>query len=472
MNTEEWVPRKCVLTLILIFLAALIDGLDASIVNVSLPTMANEFHVSLTDSSWVIFTYVVGLAAFLFPLGKMAKNNRVKKFMMLGTALFGVSSLMCGLSDVYWVLILFRTVQGMSAAMMSSVLPSMVVHMLPADRKGLGMSVMGASTGLALILGPFVGGAITTYLTWNWLFFINVPICVIILFLAAYHLPKDEAPDREKDPSILGGIAMMLLIGSLLVMLEDLGDPDINTIGRIICGALALVSVFILVRSIKTDSKKAILSPSVIKNKEYIVVGIAFLLCTIVVSGASYLLPYMLQGYWGLNSMDSGVYLAVASVAMMIFVIPVGRMCDKFGCKWPSAMAPILRGAFCIIISIMVIHETDVIFVAIPLFIYGMSHAFSGTAQPTRMIHHSTPGYEDESTNFMLVINYVASALGCALFAMLFGLFSKTGDLLQLTPHELREGFLPTMIFSVVLLFIALLCTLSVRNIVVKKEEE
>ena len=471
MNTEEWVPRKCVLTLILIFLAALIDGLDASIVNVSLPTMANEFHVSLMDSSWVIFTYVLGLAAFLFPLGKMAKNNRVKKFMMLGTALFGLSSLLCGLSSDYWALILFRTVQGISAAMMSSVLPSMVVHMLPVDRKGLGMSVMGASSGLALILGPVVGGAITSYLKWNWLFYINIPICIIILILAAYHLPRDDKPDRERDPSMLGGISMMLLIGSMLVILEDFGDPDINTIGRIVCGAIAIVSLLVLIRSIKKDSKRAILSPSIIRNKEYIIVGCAFLLCTIVVSGASYLLPYMLQGYWGLSTLDSGIYLAVASVAMMLFVIPVGRMCDKFGCKWPSAMAPILRGAFCIIISIMVIHTSDVILVAIPLFIYGMSHAFSGTAQPTRMIHHSTPGYEDESTNFMLVINYVASALGCVLFAMIFGLFSKTGDLLQVTPHELREGFLPTMIFAAVILFIALLCTLSVRNIVVKKEE-
>ena len=471
MNTEEWVPKKCILTLILIFLVSLIDGLDASIVNVSLPTIGDEFGVSVTDSSWVIFTYVVGLAAFLFPLGKMAKNNRVKKFMMLGTALFGLSSLLCGLSSDYWALILFRTVQGISAAMMSSVLPSMVVHMLPVDRKGLGMSVMGASSGLALILGPVVGGAITSYLKWNWLFYINIPICIIILILAAYHLPRDDKPDRERDPSMLGGISMMLLIGSMLVILEDFGDPDINTIGRIVCGAIAIVSLLVLIRSIKKDSKRAILSPSIIRNKEYIIVGCAFLLCTIVVSGASYLLPYMLQGYWGLSTLDSGIYLAVASVAMMLFVIPVGRMCDKFGCKWPSAMAPILRGAFCIIISIMVIHTSDVILVAIPLFIYGMSHAFSGTAQPTRMIHHSTPGYEDESTNFMLVINYVASALGCVLFAMIFGLFSKTGDLLQVTPHELREGFLPTMIFAVVILFIALLCTLSVRNIVVKKEE-
>lgn len=471
MNTEELAPGKYTLTLILIFLASLIDGLDASIVNVSLPTIANEFHVSVTDSSWLIFTYVVGLAAFLFPMGKMAKNNRVKKFMLLGTTMFGLSSLFCGLTDVYWLLILFRTVQGISAAMMSSVLPSMVVHMLPVDRKGLGMSVMGASSGLALILGPVVGGAITSYLKWNWLFYINVPICLVILILAFYHLPKDDKPDRTRDPSKLGGISMMLLIGSLLVILEDFGDPDINTIGRVVCGAVALISLFVLIKTIKRDSTRAILSPSVIRNREYIIVGCAFLLCTIVVSGASYLLPYMLQDYWGLSDLDSGLYLAVASVAMMLFVIPVGRMCDRYGCKWPSAMAPILRGTFCVIMIIMVIHTTEVIFVVIPLFIYGMSHAFSGTAQPTRMIHHSTPGYEDESTNFMLVVNYVASALGCVLFAMIFGLFSKTGDLLNVSPHELREGFLPTMIFSVILLVIALLCTLSVKNKVVKKEE-
>ena len=85
------------------------------------------------------------------------------------------------------------------------------------------------------------------------------------------------------------------------------------------------------------------------------------------------------------------------------------------------------------------------------------------------MIHHATPGYEDESTNFMLVVNYVASALGCVIFAMIFSLYSP-GNMDTLGMDALRTGFVPTMWFSVIILFIALVCTVSVRNIIVKKD--
>ena len=206
-SDKEKLSHQSVMALVIIFLASLIDGLDASIVTVALPKMSGYFGTSISDSSWFIFAYVVGLAAFLLPLGKMAKNNRVRKFMILGTALFGFSSFMCGISEMFWMLVAFRLLQGVSAAMMSCVLPSMVVHMLPADRKGLGMSVMGASTGIALILGPVLGGLITTYTTWHWLFFINIPICLIIIFLSTKNIPKDDEPDKEKDPTVIGGIS-------------------------------------------------------------------------------------------------------------------------------------------------------------------------------------------------------------------------------------------------------------------------
>ena len=83
------------------------------------------------------------------------------------------------------------------------------------------------------------------------------------------------------------------------------------------------------------------------------------------------------------------------------------------------------------------------------------------------MIHNATPGYEDESTNFMLVINYVVSALGCVIFATMFGFFSS-GDMLTLNAAALRDGFIPTMWFSIAILGITLLCTLSVKNKIVK----
>ena len=467
-SDKEKLSHQSVMALVIIFLASLIDGLDASIVTVALPKMSGYFGTSVSDSSWFIFAYVVGLAAFLLPLGKMAKNNRVRKFMILGTALFGFSSFMCGISEMFWMLVAFRLLQGISAAMMSCVLPSMVVHMLPADRKGLGMSVMGASTGIALILGPVLGGLITTYTTWHWLFFINIPICLIIIFLSTKNIPKDDNPDKEKDPTVIGGISAMILIGSLLTMMEDLGDPDINTIGRIVCGILVAISLPVLIWSIRKDRNRAIIAPKVIYNKEYLLVGASFLLCTIVVAGAQYLLPYVLQGYWGMSPMESSLYLSTISVAMVITVTPVGRMCDSIGCKFPAAMAVTLRSMFCIAMIIIAAAEADAFFLIPALIVFGMSHAFSGTAQPTRMIHHSTPGYEDESTNLMLMINYLASALGCVLFAVIF---SMTTNADPVSPGRLLlDGFTATMWFSLILLAMAMVCTLAVKNKIVKKE--
>ena len=461
-------PKGTLLTLIIIFLVALIDGLDVSIVTVALPTMTEDMGITLSQSSWFIFSYVLSLAAFLLPMGKMAKNHRVKKFVIWGTALFGVSSLMCALSSDFWMLVAFRLIQGIAAAMMSSALPSIVVRMLPVDRKGLGMSVMGGSSGVALIAGPVLGGFLTTTFSWHAIFLINVPICLIIIIMAAIHLPADGTPEREKDPTPLGGISAMIFIGSLLTILEDLGDPDLNTKSRIICGILLVISLAVLVWSIRRDMNRAVLAQKMLFNKEYILVGMSFLLCTIVVAGASYLLPYLLQGMWEMTPLESSLYLSAISVAMVVTVLPVGGLCDQYGCKGPVMVAVIVRALFCVLMIIMIAEEVEPLLLAIPMAVFGVSHAFSGTAQPTRMIHHATPGFEDEATNFMLVINYVASALGCVLFALVYSL-TTGGDSSHHMPG-LADGFTGTMWFSIILLAGAMVCTLLVKNKIVRKE--
>jgi len=465
----EKLPKECVLTLVIVFMAALIDGLDASIVTVSLPIMSKEMGVSIPEGSWFILAYVLGLAALLLPLGKMAKNGRVKKYMIFGTILFGASSVMCGLSNSFWMLVIFRLIQGIAAAMMSATLPSIIVHMLPVDRKGLGMSVMGASSGVAIIVGPVLGGFLTSAISWHWIFFINVPFCLLIVLLTMYHFPKDQPINREKDPSPLGGLSAMLLIGSVLTLLEDLGDPDINRIGRIICGIITVISLMMLLWSIRRDSNRAIIAPKMLMNRDFIIVTMSFLLCTIVVGGATYLLPFLLQGYWDMDASTCGLYLAAVSVAMMITVLPVGSMCDKYGCKVPVMIAVIMRGLFCIISIYLCIEHSDPIFILIPAICFGISHAFSGTAQPTRMIHHATPGYEDEATNFMLVVNYIADALGVVLFAMIFGFVTSEG-MEEATGDLLADGFIATMWFSLIILALAMICTVAVKNKIVRTE--
>lgn len=136
---------------------------------------------------------------------------------------------------------------------------------------------------------------------------------------------------------------------------------------------------------------------------------------------------------------------------MLLLVLYVGRICDRYGCKWPSAAAVVFRASYCAGMVVLTIIESQPLFLIFPLLLLGASQAFSGTAQPTRMIHHSTPGYADESTNFMLVINYVASALGCVVFATIFGFFSP-GEIGSVSRTMLDNGFIPTMVFSIAIL--------------------
>lgn len=467
MSDKQKLPPGSLFTLALIFLAGLIDGLDATIVTVALPTMTAYFGVSVSDGSWLVFAYVVGLASFLLPLGKMAKNHRTKKFMIAGTILFGASSLMCGLSTTFWMLIGFRLLQGIAAAMMSCVIPTMIVKMLPKDRKGLGMSVLGASSGIAFILGPVLGGLIINITTWHWIFFINVPICAVIVLMAMKHLPRDEPVDKERDPTMIGGLSAMVLIGSVLTILEDLGDPDMQFYGRIVCGVLILISLPILIWSIRRDSKRAIIAPKMLLNSEYLLVAASFLLCTIVVAGAQYLLPYLLQDYWNMSPTESSYYLSLMSVAMVIMVLPVGKLCDRYGCKYPTVAAISFRSGFCIIMIVIAAVGQNLPLLISAMIVFGISHAFSGTAQPTRMIHHATPGYEDEATNFMLMVNYMASALGCVLFAVVFSLITNS-PATDPFDKDMLAGFTATMWFSLALMAVALVCTLVVKNKIVK----
>jgi len=118
----------------------------------------------------------------------------------------------------------------------------------------------------------------------------------------------------------------------------------------------------------------------------------------------------------------------------------------------------------------MVLGSQEPIFLVLPLLVLGASNAFSGTAQPTRMMHHATPGYQDEATNFMQVVNYVAAALGCVVFAAIVRM-SSSGSIEVMTDAELVGGVRATMIFSIAILVIALVCTLCVRNKIVRKDE-
>ena len=184
--------RGLYLILALLALSTILDGLDASIVYVALPTISTDLNISVGDTSWISLAYVIALAALLLPLAKLADNGTVKRVFFWGIVVFTVSSAACGMSGSFASLVVFRLVQGVGAALMVASMPVLIARLLPADRKGLGLGVMAIASGASIVLGPSVGGFVTSALDWRWTFLINVPIGIITAILALKALPKDE----------------------------------------------------------------------------------------------------------------------------------------------------------------------------------------------------------------------------------------------------------------------------------------
>lgn len=453
---------------VLIFAVTMIDGLDSSIVMLTLPTMADDLGVSVANSSWIINAYIIGIAAPLLVFTKLADTGRIREFFVYGTLIFGIASLWCGLSKSFDLLIIARFMQGVGASMMGSTSPIIVIRMIPADMKGRGMSVLAIASGVSLILGPPLGGLIVSAVTWNWIFYVNVPICAVAIVAGMIKLPKAREKVKGFPLDIPLAIYMGLLITSALILLENIVECTIPVWAVVACGACAAATLVLLLhRTRRDDVTDKLFEPEMFRNREFILVTASFLLTTMIAAGTEYLLPYFMQWCLGMTELESSMYFMIVSVFTVLASFAAGRWCDTRGCKMPTAIAVLFRFVFSMMFVFMV-PEWGIGPLLIAMVVMGLSFGLSGTSQSTRIIHHTEPKYQGEASAVLLEANYIGAALGTVMYALVFTLNAEFGRLSETT---VTDSFHMACVFGAVLAVIAMICTLSVRNIVPGKEE-
>ncbi len=151
--------------------AVFMDGLDGSIVNVVLQVMAAEFGIDISGSSWVVIAYLLFMAGFILAFGKVADNGKIRGVFSIGFGIFAIGSLMCALSPSLEFIVAARALQGLGASMIAAAAALLVTRFLPKERRGFGMGVIATTGGIALTFGPPLGGFISAYLSWHWIFF-------------------------------------------------------------------------------------------------------------------------------------------------------------------------------------------------------------------------------------------------------------------------------------------------------------
>ena len=193
----------------------LLIGMDVTIINVALPAIQLDLHASLAGLQWVIDAYTLTLASLLIFSGSMADRYGRRRVFLIGLTVFCVGSLLCSLAHSIGGLIAYRVVQGLGATMLNPVALSIIVHVFPDPKERVrAIGIWGAMMGIALAVGPVLGGALTQTIGWRSIFWINLPICVVAVALTARFMPESKAKrSRAFDPA-----GQVLALGFLLTL--------------------------------------------------------------------------------------------------------------------------------------------------------------------------------------------------------------------------------------------------------------
>src|ERR1700758_591367 len=190
--------------------------LDITIVNVALPDIERGFHASLSDLQWVIDAYALTLAAFLLTSGSVADLVGRRLVFAVGIVVFTIGSVLCGVAADPTFLALARAFQGIGGAIMFATSLALLADAFPPRERGTAFGVFGAVTGVAVAIGPVLGGALTSWLSWRWIFFVNLPVGVVAVFLSAAKLRESSDPEHARiDPpglvTLTGGLVTLIL---------------------------------------------------------------------------------------------------------------------------------------------------------------------------------------------------------------------------------------------------------------------
>src|SRR5436190_21551378 len=228
--------------------------LDVTIVNVALPAIPQAFGASFSDLQWVIDAYALTLASLLLTAGSLADLYGRRRLFSIGIALFPLGSALCGVSSSATFLALARAGQGVGGAIMFATALALLAHAFRGRDRGTAFGVFGAITGIAVAIGPVLGGAITSGLSWRWIFFVNVPVGALALLVTLARLQESHDP-RARRIDYAGFTTFSLGLGALvygLIRSNEDGWGATNVVGSLVAAAV-LLGAFVAVEYVQRE---------------------------------------------------------------------------------------------------------------------------------------------------------------------------------------------------------------------------
>jgi EmrB/QacA subfamily drug resistance transporter len=326
------------MVLLVVSLGFFMTLLDLTIVNIAIPNMITKLHASLDDVLWVINAYALVLAVLVITAGRLGDLIGPRIMFMGGVAVFTAASAACGLAPGAGWLIGFRAVQGLGAAMLMPQTLTIITNTFPPERRGAAFGVWGAVAGVATIAGPTLGGLLVTAFDWRWIFFVNLPIGVIVLLITPVIIPDLRLGRRHRIdiPGVLLASAGLLAICYGLVEGQKYSWGTITSfisIPLVLGIGVLLLAAFLVVQKL-TQKREPLIPFAVFRDRNFAVINWVSGVLAVGMMGIFLPVTIFLQSVLGFSALKAGLTLAPASLLSGVIAPAAGRLTDKIGGKY------------------------------------------------------------------------------------------------------------------------------------------
>ena len=323
---------------LVVTMATFMEVLDTSIANVSLPHIAGNLSVSQDESTWVLTSYLVSNAVVLPISGWIASKIGRKRFYMICVMVFTTSSFLCGVAPSLGLLIFFRVVQGLGGGGLGPSEQAILADTFPPAKRGMAFAVYGMAVVLAPAIGPTLGGFITDHFNWRWIFFINVPVGLVSLFLTQRLVsdPPHIRAAKEKTGGIdyigLGLIAVGL--GCLEIVLDKGQEDDWFTSPFIL--VMSVIAGVTLISFVIWESKQKnpVVDVNMFKDRTFAVSNVMMLVLGIALFGSTVLLPQYTQVIMGYSAQQAGMALSPGGFVVIMILPFVGFLVSRVDARY------------------------------------------------------------------------------------------------------------------------------------------
>ena len=411
--------RVDLLLLINAIMGQFLSGFAARIFIVSLPTIAGALHADILAISWALIAYQLAGISLSVVFGRLGDLHGRYAIYGAGFAIMGVSSLLCGLAPNVMLLILFRFVQGIGAAMLASAARVLAMDALPEGAEGRANGYMTMAFHSGFLIGPPLGGLVIDLMSWRWIFFLLVPMAVSGVVLTALKAKGRAAATARRPPSIdYAGAGLLVLLTVALTLLLDRRSAEMLGTGA--QGVMILVFAATVVGFVVHERR---VSNPVVNFSLFGIRMFAFSVLSLLILGTAnsmltFLLPFYIQGVLHLSASFMGLIFLVAPVFTVICAVLSGRLTDRIGPRTPTSIGVVMTmSAF--VVGLLLRTDSSWMLPALLMGLGGLGQGFFNTANQTAIIGSVPREYRGFAAGMIQTVFGVGSLLGISLAGVL-----------------------------------------------------